>query len=108
MNGINFYRVKVVDQEEHVTYSPIRALTFDHHHELLEVYPTANPAGIFSVRSDEEINWLQLVSLDGQILQTWRHLSSGLHQLDLSTYSSGIYLLKTNLGSSNYLQRIVK
>lgn len=108
VNGINFYRVKVVDQEEHVTYSPIRALTFDHHHALLEVYPTANPAGIFSVRSDEEINWLQLVSLDGQILQTWRHLSSGLHKLDLSAYSSGIYLLKTNLGSSNYLQRIVK
>nr|HPI55306.1 T9SS type A sorting domain-containing protein [Chitinophagaceae bacterium] len=108
MNGINYYRVRVVDQDKKITNSEIHALHFDTNQTWLEIYPTENPSGIFYVRSMQEVNSIQLVSLDGQILQTWRHLSSGLHTLDVSAFASGLYLLKVTMGSTNYVQRIVK
>lgn len=107
-HGLNYYRLKIIDRDNRVQYSETRTLNFEEQHALVEIYPTSNSEGQFYVRCEEEINWIQLVSLDGQVLQTWNRLSGGLHLLDLSTYANGLYVLKVDMGSAHFVQRIVK
>ena len=59
----------------------------------LSVYP--NPSnGIFQIYSDNKIDYIEVTTVTGYLLQAKRPLNSADYTIDISRVSSGVYLIK--------------
>ena len=100
--GINHYRLKMVDIDETYTYSWVVSVDMDKPQAIVSsIYP--NPAtDIVNVVVAESSNDLsiQLISLDGKILQTKRFAVRGTYPLDVASLPPGIYFIKINNGET--------
>jgi parallel beta-helix repeat protein len=104
LQGINIYRLRMVDMDGHFTYSKIVAVTMDAAQTTLSLFP--NPAAreltvhIFATG----LLQLKLVDLNGRILkEEVRQLSGNTSTiLDISNLSEGVYILI--LQNSNEIQ----
>jgi hypothetical protein len=72
----------------------------------LKFYPTPVKDNI-TIESSGTIIVLQLLDYQGKILKTI-HVDSGAYNLDMSSYSQGIYLIQVISPSGNFLQKIIK
>jgi len=72
----------------------------------LKFYPTPVKDKI-TIESSGTIIVLQLLDYQGKILKTI-HVDSGTYNLDMSSYSQGIYLIQVISPSGNFLQKIIK
>jgi hypothetical protein len=51
---------------------------------------------------------IDVVNSTGQLMQSSKHTTHGVIELDLSGFNNGIYMVVVNNGSNMYTQRIVK
>jgi uncharacterized repeat protein (TIGR01451 family) len=71
-------------------------------HEDLLIYP--NPtSGLIQVKSENNIELVQLLTLDGQLL-----LSTVSDSIDLSNYPAGVYFVKVSTTHSIQMEKVVK
>ena len=113
-NGINYYRLKMIDTDGKFYYSEIQSVTLLVQHELVALYPNPTDNGIFTVDfltipiTEAQ---LTLTTTTGHILHTFSitNLSPSNHTKKLYLpYADGIYFLK--IAADNYFfppQKIV-
>jgi hypothetical protein len=99
--NVNFYRIRLVDINGQVTYSPVRAINFDNADADFAVFPnpTAGPLTIISRNLDkypEGVNF-QVIDNSGKVLLYDRVAADNLN-IDLSKMPAGAYFVKVLSG----------
>lgn len=99
LNGDNYYRLNMLDQDDSQAYSDIRHLYFDKQQETISVYP--NPfANQLQLKIEEPYTGnvqIQLRDLLGRVIQNWQfeHLDAGVQELAVNTaIPAGTYWLE--------------
>jgi hypothetical protein len=103
LTGVNNNGCFATDSVE-ITADPCAGL--DEDVKKIEVYPNPTDAVVY-LSFDGEIEELTLLNTEGKILQQ-HYQVEGDFALDLSSYSSGVYLLQSRNNSQGIIQRIVK
>jgi len=93
INGLNYYRLKMVDVDASSKYSTVRTVKFSNSMSIAimpnptadRVYITSNEGGI--------LQSVSLYSISGRLLQQVNNFTLG-KSIDLSTYSPSVYILK--------------
>lgn len=93
INGINYYRLKLVDVDGSFRYSAVRTVKFSSSSSIVimpnpttdKVFITSNEGGVLQV--------VALYSVNGKLLQQVNNFAIG-KSIDLSTYAPSVYLLK--------------
>lgn len=73
----------------------------------LKAYP--NPASsLINVETNKEMNEISLISIDGRLIVSKKTEKTNFHQLDISSYQNGIYILsvKNSDGTSDIIKVI--
>jgi F5/8 type C domain/Secretion system C-terminal sorting domain len=105
--GINYYRLKDVDKDNHYYYSPIVSVNFDAARRFT-IYP--NPAGDFTNISSAKDPILEISVYDvtGKLLQKIQ--AGGVQTLQLNTgeLAKGIYFISIKTASATYRQKLFR
>jgi hypothetical protein len=95
----------VTTQTQDVIISPCPVGIVENEKNNIKLFP--NPTfGLLTISTTETVD-IELITLSGQILLTQSGIS-GNHQLDLTSYAQGMYLLKVYNANSNKIYRVVK
>jgi hypothetical protein len=107
--GIVYYKLKQIDFNGEFSYSSIQSITtpvatIDH---AFVVYPNPATTVLHIQINTEHLDYFQIFNLQGQNLTGTYNLSNQelTWYIDLSRFPSGIYLIKTNLGSTTFSKR---
>ena len=100
MRNSNYYRLKMIDKDGQLTYSPVRMINFSTSFNVA-IFP--NPAkDNLQVQIDSDkptVLQMQVVSIDGKVLLSNSFSSadgSTLRSINISSLQKGSYLLKVN------------
>jgi hypothetical protein len=113
-SGNRYYRLRIVDLDGIVKYSPVRIVSFNTEFTW-QIYP--NPSdGRFTLSSQAEpgdLIRLRVINTEGKKLQEFEVRGTGFAQLipiDLSkaSFTPGIYLLEVSSGAGKQVFRLVK
>lgn len=66
----------------------------------IRVFPNPGQDRLY-VQSSNPLEWIMICSLDGKTVKEW---DTSLQMLDISDLSSGVYCIRTNLGSTNLIK----
>lgn len=112
--GVRYYRLKIIDNDNSFGYSAIKPVVFDGESPL-QVYP--NPSGgvfylVYQLNEGENMT-LRLYDMNGKRLKETRFTGNGFVQksvIDLqpASYPPGFYLLKIESGEKQYQFKLVK
>lgn len=106
--GKNFYRLVQEDLDGVRSYSKVVTINMANS-QPFSYWVRNNPGkGIFqlSTRSTTKVD-LSVIDLTGKIL-IQRSVNNGLHQLDLSKYAPGVYLLQMKLNNQLITTKLIK
>ena len=115
--GINYYRVKIIDNNGSFTYSKTILLHNAVNTKALElsaVYPNAfsNLLNVICNASHNETIEMQLISLSGEVLKSIKANvvkgQNNLHLNGLEALASGVYFLKLIGADANAVQKVIK
>lgn len=105
INGVNYYRLRMIDLYGSSELSPIKAIRWESL-STLQVFP--NPAHAFiNVKGLSTGGILQLISLDGKMLQQYITNNSTL-TIDISHLAAGAYIINYNDHGKIQQQKIIK
>lgn len=115
MDGINYYRLRMVDKDGHFEFSKIVTLKSTNNRNS-PVHLLSNPVGNntidlqFAEVGEGKVQ-VQLVDLTGKILVNWNgdKLANRRVTIDVSEkhLSTGIYILRTTIQGKQYSQKVV-
>lgn len=110
---ISFYRLKFINRVGESSYSPIRAVNFEHEaNENFDIFPNPSTGminivwhGALNLDSNPEIS---IFSTYGKeiVKRIWAEEAAYL-QLDLSKYPKGIYLLKIKSSKGSFVNKLI-
>ena len=106
MNGITFYRLKMVDQDGTFTFSQVRSIAVGVENEPT-VYP--NPASDFITLETGGLHVLgvELVDVLGKKLRAdYREVGRSHIVLDVQRFTSGVYFLKVNTSAGVITKKV--
>lgn len=92
--GKQYYRLKQIDADGQVHYSSISILNFDVE-QALHVYPNPAKANI-TITGLKGYDKLCIYEMTGRLVKTIHLNDQDVLEIDLSTYSSGVYNLKVS------------
>ncbi|HVZ97031.1 MAG TPA: T9SS type A sorting domain-containing protein, partial [Chitinophagaceae bacterium] len=91
--GINYYRLRLVDNSNNVTYSLVRQLTFNNMVSAVKVFPNPVTQGTMTVSTADECRQIELLDIIGQHLKTFA--TSGFNTtIHIGKLPQGVYQLK--------------
>ena len=96
--GINYYRLKQIDIDQHVSYSPVRQILFKQGEPVIIVYP--NPVQhTLTIQSATTMNDIpyELTDICGRVLVKGR-FNEQVNRLSVEHLLKGIYFLKIGEG----------
>jgi hypothetical protein len=103
LNKVNYYRVKMIDPNEEVVYSDVRAV-FLEPAELQEIVLAPNPtSGEMDVYSIEPIQQLSVWDLNGT-----RLIITDMPHLELESLNVGLYCLRIETKTGIFTRKISK
>ena len=106
--GINYYRLKEIDKDNHFYYSPVVSVSFDDPNGL-EIYP--NPAADFTNIYSRKNPILEVIVYDvtGKLVQNIQ-TAGGLNTVRLRTadLSKGVYIVTIKTANTTYKQKLFK
>jgi hypothetical protein len=109
-SGMNYYRLKQIDYDEHFAYSKIVAVEMDGASVLhTEVFP--NPvSNQLTVRSknNERINAVSIYSIDGTMIFNDQHITSNIFSTSVQRLKAGFYLVYVKTQNKTETFRIIK
>ena len=107
VNGTNYYRLSLVDNDGRFVYSPIRLVSFSSKGGIT-VLPNPVMDKLYITSGDSQICSVSLFNLHGQMLNKFSNFISG-SSIDMSSYSAGTYLLKIiDIQGNQDVRKIVK
>jgi hypothetical protein len=110
LRGINYYRLKQVDNDGTFEYSNIVSVTTkaaDDFAFTLYPNPTKEAFTLELTGNDEPFN-LQLIDQLGRVVQEWNQLEGTNHTFDTSLLASGFYTVIARNEQHSFVQRLVK
>ena len=110
--GYRYYRLKTVNTDGSVSYSPVRTVKFEDA-VLWKVYP--NPSkGLFSLvyqlNTDEEV-YARVIDTKGSVIKEYRRKANGILQklnIELFDKPVGVYLLEINASGQKQVFKLYK
>lgn len=112
--GTRYYRLKIVNADGSVRYSPIKPVLFEEAN-LWQIYP--NPGGgafslIYQLTAGETLNAV-LYDAKGRLVKEYRSTANGFLQklsinISANNYASGVYLLHIQSGEKDKTFRLYK
>lgn len=113
--GGNYYRLKTIDYNGDIDYSPIRVITFDQYAAATQVYP--NPFQdqlhfFFDLYKDQDIS-LKLINVFGQTIQKRivagsKGSNSFIWDLKENNIPKGNYLVVISIGNQSSTYQLIK
>lgn len=118
VRGVNYYRLKLVDNSGHSTYSPVQSVVFDEDSGL-QIRVAPNPISESIVLNvdlgsgDNEVEYVvRILNTSGQLLIKENIVVKGQIQevFDVSTFPSGFYLMEISgkSGETVHTEKLVK
>ncbi|MEO6870414.1 MAG: T9SS type A sorting domain-containing protein, partial [Ginsengibacter sp.] len=105
VNGVNFYRLKMIDIDGKITYSSIIKIVFARKNEL-QVFP--NPAkNSITLSGLQNKGIIKIMAADGKLIKQLS-AKAGSMLIDLSTLAKGVYLLQYNNEVKTEQVKIIK
>ena len=100
----NYYRLKILDSNNEVSYSPIRNVNFDKNADLA-IYPNPISAGsILNIRLEANIKEVQLYNAIGQLVYS---SNSAAREFEIPAYlAAGIYTIVIDLEGSQIIRKL--
>jgi hypothetical protein len=113
-NGVRYYRLKIVDNDNTFVYSAIRPVVFNGDVQL-QVYPNPSKGAynlVYQLNEGEKM-MLKVYDATGKLVKQLQHIGNGFVQkaiIDLQSakYGSGIYLLKIDAGEKQHQFKLIK
>ena len=112
LKGVNYYRLKQVDLDGHLNYSPARFVRFDDIDGLVKYYP--NPTdGILNVeispQMQKEAMVINISNASGIMMEQIKSQSNSTNVLmiDMKRFAKGTYFIQVKTNTTNSTQRIV-
>ena len=105
LNGVNFYRLQMVDRDGKTTYSSIIKIVFTDKNEL-QVFP--NPAkNTITVNGLQSKGIIKIIAADGKLVKQILVVANS-SKIDISALAKGFYLLQYNNGGKVQQVKFVK
>jgi uncharacterized repeat protein (TIGR03803 family) len=105
VDGVNFYRLQMVDIDGKTTYSPIIKIVFTGKNEL-QVFP--NPAkNIITVSGLQNKGTIRIIAADGKAVKQLS-TKAGNMLVDIGTLAKGIYILQYSNENKTEQIKIIK
>lgn len=106
MNGINYYRLKMVDLDGKFTYSPIRLLNVTGGAPIITMFPNPVKKGILYVNTSENCRRVDITDVQGRLMKTVS--SQGTRQtIPLHQLSKGTYIVTVVTDNGKKVEKIV-
>ena len=103
--GLNYYRLKMIDINRNFTYSDTRVVKFDKHNQL-QVFP--NPVKQFVTITGLKANGtIEIITLDGKTVEQLKTINSSI-TIDLAKLPGGIYFIRYRNNDEVEVQKIIK
>ncbi len=91
--GINYYRLKMIDNSNNITYSIVRQLNFNDRVSDIKVFPNPVTHGIVMISTADACREIDLLNIVGQHLKTFP--ASGFNNtINIGKLPKGVYQLK--------------
>ena len=107
--GLNYYRLKIVDQDGSEAYSAIRSVDFGTGAAVsLSIYP--NPATDvlhIVINNSTGVSGILIVNMQGQVVRTVS-TSSTTADIPVSNLAREMYMVEVNTGTARYTQEFMK
>jgi hypothetical protein len=91
-DGVNYYRLKMVDIDGKFTYSPVKSVTFDQATANISVVPNIT-TGEFYVKGLAKQAVIQIADMSGKTLAKYSSISQST-VLDISSFAAGVYIVE--------------
>ena len=106
-SGTYYYRIKGTDANGLYAYSTTDALTIGNTYSIFP-NPTSNTVSILFSETPGTDTYIELYNALGQQLNVATVISSNPFTLDLSGYTTGVYLLKVVSANGVFVEKVVK
>lgn len=106
VNGVNYYRLKMIDVDGKYTYSEIRTLTFESVGLSVSVYPNPVKDGIVYINTSAPCNRIELRDISGRMIKTV-NVQGIQNSLSLDGLSPGTYIITVITAEGNKVQKVV-
>lgn len=106
LQGVNYYRIKILQRDGKFTYSVIRKLDFSNSNDDILIYP--NPVTQQTVFISASANCSSAILYDGagKLVKSFA-LQGTSNSISIKGIAKGIYMLKVISANSSYTQKIL-
>ena len=105
-----YYRLKQVDFDGAFEYSDIRVVRFDGRAEMLEIAAYPNPFNqeVTIHANTNEPYSIEVTDINGLLLLAIDNVKSQTHRLDLTEWTSGVYIVNVTSSQSTKHLKVTK
>jgi hypothetical protein len=103
---ISFYRIKLIDANQKITYTDIRKINFDKNGIDISIYPNPVNDGIVKIISSENCSKAILFDATGKTISTYI-LQGRNNKINIQGISKGMYQLQVFVGNESSIQKII-
>ncbi len=93
LNGVNYYRLKQIDNGESFKYSQTRTVTFTGTTDIKVMPNPTTDRLIITANRNVRFESVTVFNLDGKLMETNQKFQSG-NSIDMRSYPTGIYMIK--------------
>ena len=108
--GLNYYRLKMVDQDGSEAYSAIRSVDFGTGAVVsLNIYP--NPAANMLhivISNTTGVASILVINMQGQVVRTVQTTAAAATDIPVNDLARGVYMVEVNTGAAKYTQAVLK
>jgi hypothetical protein len=105
-NGINYYRLKMVDKDGKYTYSPIRKLSSNDDEIIVTVYPNPANTDRLYVSTSANCSLLELRDVQGRLIKSMKTQGTQ-HTFTLQAIANGTYFLSIFTDAGKKIEKVV-
>lgn len=106
MNGINYYRLKIVDINGAISYSPIRLLTVAGNEAIITLYPNPVKKGILYINTSVNCRRVDITDVSGRLMKSVN--TAGTRQIiPLHQFAKGTYVVTVITDNGKKTEKVV-
>lgn len=102
--GINYYRLKMVDNDGRIAYSKTVSVQLGNSKMNIKVFPSPTEGVISIVNDKSEMSQVSVFNSIGQLV----YVNKSTNRVDLTTMPTGIYFVEVQSGSEKVVEKVFK
>jgi hypothetical protein len=107
--GVNFYRLKQIDNDGKFALSAVKAVKFDIDGKIVvNIYP--NPAtDVLNVRlTNGEAKQIRILNVTGKVVYTATTITNGMIQVPIRNLNAGTYFVEVTTNDNRIVEKFIK